>query len=258
MKDTIKSLLRSCNLELRRIDRPAGNSGVPSAFHCSMSALLSSVPKLRIVQVGANDGAINDPLYGFVREKKARTSLILVEPQKQLLPYLKSNYSFHDGAEVFNGAIGPDSSLRLFCVREAFWDKLSVPYATGWPAYRAPTGVTSADRGHVRDWLAQYLGRGIDPDSAIEEFTVQALPLTALLERHGFPARIDVLQVDAEGFDDQVIYASDIARTWPRIINFEAMNIPESRYAALEAHLLDLGYELFRHHHDALAVRTIL
>ena len=220
--------------------------------------MLSSVSTLKIVQVGANDGAINDPLYDFVREYKDRTNLILVEPQKQLLPYLKSNYSFHDNANVFNGAVGPNSSLRLFCISEKVWDKISVPYALGWPAYRAPTGVTSTNREFVRNWLTQYLDKSINVDSAIEEFTVESLSLAALLERHDFPNQIDVLQIDAEGFDDQVIYASDVAQTRPRLINFEVINLSESKYADLKSHLNNFGYDLFLHDNDALAVRTAL
>lgn len=257
LKAAVKSALRSANLELRRIPPERDESESASAYRCCMEALLSFRESLTLVQVGANDGAINDPMYGFTRAHPERTRVLLVEPQTQLLPYLEANYAFHPNAEIFNGAVGPDESLTLYCVKEDYWDKVSVPYAKGWPAYRAPTGITSSNRAHVLNWLKAHLERDLDPEAAIDELRVECLALPALLSRFAFPAQIDVLQIDAEGFDDQVIYASDIAATRPHLINFEAReSLSRARWQAVKSHLEGNGYHVSRHGGDALAVRA--
>jgi hypothetical protein len=44
---------------------------------------------VNIVQVGANDGKTNDPIYDFVSDNKYKTNIILIEPAKQVTPYLR-------------------------------------------------------------------------------------------------------------------------------------------------------------------------
>jgi len=225
------------------------------AYACCLQTLLACRDSVDIVQVGANDGVINDPLYDFARLEKARTRLLLIEPQGRLLPRLEANYAFHANARAVCCAVGPAGSLILYGVKERYWDRLSIPYAEGWPDYRAPTGIVSAERRHVQVWLARHLRDGTPADEAIEAFSVQCLPLPVVLSRNGFGETVDVLQIDAEGFDDQVVYASDIVRTRPTLIHFEAMHLEAERYAALKRHLAGEGYRIWRQEKDALAIR---
>lgn len=67
---------------------------------------------------------------------------------------------------------------------------------------------------------------------------------------------IDVLQIDAEGFDDQVIYASDIEKFLPPVINFEYGNLPPQRAKELSKYLAAHGYVLSQHGIDGLAIHT--
>ena len=46
-----------------------------------------------MVQVGANDGLLNDPLHSFLMKHRDRTEVLLIEPQTHLLPVLSKNYS---------------------------------------------------------------------------------------------------------------------------------------------------------------------
>ncbi len=111
---------------------------------------------INIVQVGANDGVINDPLHGFLKAHPAATRVILVEPQAALIPVLRQAYACHPGAVIVQAAVGPVGPLLLHRVRPECWGDLVVPYAAGWPEYRAPTGVTSARRDTVLAWVAQH------------------------------------------------------------------------------------------------------
>jgi phospholipid N-methyltransferase len=50
---------------------------------------------INIVQIGANDGQINDPIYDFVMKNKDVTNIALIEPQASIIEYLEKNYEQH-------------------------------------------------------------------------------------------------------------------------------------------------------------------
>ena len=255
IKQILDKGLARLGYELSRLpsEQPAG--ALSSSYQCSMLALLAHTRSLRIAQIGANDGSINDPLYDFVHRFPDRTEILLVEPQTTLLPYLKDNYAFHPNYKVFNGAVGPGDQLTLYSVKEAFWKDLKVGYAEGWPEYRAPTGITSTSKEHVLGWLRCNLGRAIDPHTVIEERVVQSIQLRDLLLAMKLPDSIDILQIDAEGFDDVVIYNSNIEELRPTIVYFEAMNLCPDKYEALQTYLIQRGYMVSLQGGDALAIR---
>lgn len=243
----------------RRRSGAVGGLEPASAYFFSLCSALAKGGSLRIVVIGANDGRINDPVYAFARANTGSTELYLVEPQKSLLPYLRENYGFHPRATVLNCAVGPAGSITLYSVDEAAWPRLRVPYARGWPQYRAPTGVTSGVRDHVRRWLRKYGPNGADVDSMIAEQAVECAPLPDLLARGGRDVdSIDVLQVDTEGMDDIVIYNCGIDELKPCIIHFEAENLREDRLASLTDFLQRRGYVLGACGRDILAVLPVL
>lgn len=253
-KRLIQRLANSLGYEIRRRDRP-GSEQLPS-FDLCLSLLLGHTEKLNIIQVGANDGMTNDPLHGFLKQNPARVRVILVEPQEQLIPYLDSNTSFLPERRIINAAIGPAQTLTLFRVAKHTWGDLNAPYAKGWPIYRAPTGITSAHREHVEQWLGRHYKGSTPPGGVIESVTVESLDINALLAQAAIFERPDVLQVDAEGFDDEVIYAASIRALRPRVINFELGNLGADKSARLLRHLGEHGYRVSREGIDALAVLT--
>jgi FkbM family methyltransferase len=230
-----------------------------SHFENCLHLLLGTAWTLNIVQVGANDGAINDPLYSFVSRFPERVRLILVEPQSQLIPHLAENYRFLSTKYIFNGAVGSDQTLELHSIREECWDDLVVPYAksNGWPAYRAPTGVTSGDYDHVATWLSQHYHGRRPISELIETISVEALDVQSLLNRANLFSGVDVLQVDVEGYDDRVIYASNIAELRPFLINFELSHLEQARASCLINFLVNHGYAVSPHGDDGLAIRTV-
>jgi len=68
--------------------------------------------------------------------------------------------------------------------------------------------------------------------------------LHALVSRLSWGLDVDVLQVDAEGADDEVIYASDTDRLRPRLINYERTHLSEGRRQKLETFLASQGYKI--------------
>lgn len=227
----------------------------PTPWFEALRAALAFQPRLRIAQVGANDGRLNDPLYAFAMAYPERTQLLLIEPQRTVVPYLRANYSAHPNHIIHEGAVGPTGTLVLYAVDPACWHRLRVRYAKEWPAYRAPTGVTSASREHVRRWLARHIADEAEVEASILRMEVPSRTLREIMEETGFEAEIDALQVDAEGFDDEVIRHALDDRIRPTFLFFEMYHLSEERQRALEAFLGERGYGLRRHGANALAIR---
>jgi len=199
--------------------------------------------RLRIVQVGANDGRINDPLFDLVRKHADVTALLLIEPQEDVVGFLADNYRYHADARIWNGAIGDPGQITFYRLKTEYYDVFRRRYLTGSPSYRVPTGFTSSDYAHVLRHVEGNLPEAISPQDAIEKVTYRTTPLADVMQAVGWEAgRIDVLQVDAEGSDDHVLYASNLRQHQPVLINFEHKHLPEQRRAALAGHLDDNGY----------------
>ena len=244
LKALTQSLLRRANLKLIRLG--SNSSRRLGAYESAVMGLLCASQHLRIVVVGANDGKHNDPIYTVVRDFiSAHTQMILIEPQTRLHGYIAEHYAFHNDVHILGCAIGGGEeagTLELHALRPEYWSRAQPDYAKDWPVYRAPTGITSTDRNNVVTWANKHVKRLKDPDAAVESFEVPCRSLLSALFEVGLDTSIDVLQVDAEGFDDIVIYNSDIAQTRPRIVYFEGKTLTAERLAKLKVYLADHGY----------------
>jgi FkbM family methyltransferase len=254
-KRVIQSLIGRLGYEVRRI--PAQDSvAIPSPITVALTTLLSVHDELRIVQIGANDGRINDPIFPFLTNHTKRTRALLIEPQATVLPYLRSNYAEHPGAIIANNAIGPAGELTLYSISPEAWEHCVVPYADPtWPPYRAPTGITSTNRDMVVDWAHKHYRGKLPASSVVVAFSVDSLTLTQVIQATGYPTPIHLLQVDVEGFDDEAIYNSGVDVYRPELVNFESKSLPQQRHARLVRYLEDLGYMLFPTGTDTLGVR---
>ncbi|MCS4142545.1 hypothetical protein [Salinibacter ruber] len=207
----------------------------------------NSSPRVNIVQVGANDGKTNDPIYDFIRENKENTNIILVGPTKQVIPYLRGNYSFHGTAEIVNKAIGLDneSSLELYGLKEEYWEYVSDQYNKDWPDYRAPTGIVSSDREYVRKWISENVTLEKSEDDMLKTFRVGSVSPKQILRQSNIMDSVDILQVDVEGMDDSVVYSFFRNSLYPSIINIEKNHLSNEREEKYDMRLKDNDYQLF-------------
>ncbi len=233
------------------------NDNAITPYHAAVLALASVKQQLVITVVGANDGKINDPIFPLVDGPlRQRVEMILVEPQSFLIDTIKENYAFVENVHVFNVAIGDNPTLKMYGIREQYWAQGASGSKKAWPSYRSATGVTSLQRDNVVAWARKHLKSTAELDDVIEEFEVPGCRLGQLLSANQLPVEIDVLQVDAEGEDDTVIYCCDLEQTRPRILFFENKNLSEPRLAGLLSYLGGLGYEVCKLRKDTLAIRT--
>lgn len=187
-----------------------------------------------IVQVGASDGTLNDPLYPTLLKFKLRA--LLVEPEPHSFAELQSKYSKLNNIIVDNNAISSVSgmlSLYRYVSRENSHQigKLQ---------------LTSSNR----DLL---IGHGVSQEE-IEKVDVPCLTLRQLLSKYNL-SQVDVLQVDVEGSDDQVVYSALELEKLPAIIHFEHVHIPFPRKDKLMQELFKRGYEFAHTGMDTLAFK---
>ena len=213
-------------------------------YEALLKTYLESVQAISVVQIGANDGRIGDPIYSFVMENKTATRVLLIEPQPEIIPFLEDNYKTHERVTIFNGAIGSGEVLELFRVRPELWDSYNPPYMKDAPPYRVPSGFTSSSLEHVmRHASGNFTFEGRLED-CIEKISVPCMNLEKLITSLSWETAFDVLQIDAEGTDDDVIYSSDVPTLRPGIINYERMHLNKAKQERLEAFLVAEGYEL--------------
>lgn len=255
LKQNARTVLQRAGWDVRRFDSTTPFPPLTS-LHTAMTALLACQRRVGVVQVGANDGVLNDPLNSFLMRHRDKTDILLIEPQPHLIPILGANYEAHPSHKLANYAVGQRGTLQLHAVDERCWEDCHPPYGYGWPSYRAPTGVTSGDREYVLRWVRRYYTGPLPAEEAVTSFSVESLPLVDVLQSTEFDSGVDVLQVDTEGYDDEVLYQSSIESLAPKIINFERAALTPERFRKLANMLIALNYDIQTTRMDALAIRT--
>jgi len=204
-----------------------------------LSLVIESIKDSRhpffFVQVGANDGATDDPVGRIARERG--WSGILIEPQPDAFKRLKQNYTDTQGFSFENVAIATDQSgitlYRFVCLK------------TG---ERPQDLFASADRNRLVQARKRF---GWDFD--IEEVHVPAMSLDDVLSKHNVSI-VDLLLVDTEGMDFEVIRTLDFGRVAPRIIQFEHIHLSSTDLANCLGLLRSQGYEFALQDRDVIAM----
>ena len=181
--------------------KPHLSHAAPSidVFDLAVRDLISRQPDIFFLQVGAHDGLSYDPIHAYVRRHHWKG--ILVEPQPQIFQKLVENYAGETQLIFENSALAPEGgTLDLHVFESAGADSQASMLASTRKHYLALNGD-----GH----------RG-----ALKTISVPALSLNALLDRHGVE-RVNLLQIDTEGFDFEILRMIDFNRIKPEIIHYE-------------------------------------
>jgi FkbM family methyltransferase len=93
-----KHQVPECNLELLRL---------------GIGFLEKTIPSLKIVQIGAFDGRLSDPLQAALR--KGEHQVVLVEPQPQCFELLRERYSEFSNVKIVNAAVTEeDGEIKMY------------------------------------------------------------------------------------------------------------------------------------------------
>jgi FkbM family methyltransferase len=174
-----------------------------------------------IVQVGACDGVeTDDPIRDFIYLGKTRS--ILIEPNPVAFALLQKTYAGVPGVTLVQAAISDkDGEAFLYRVKDG---------DTRGTKKNPLLGISSFDRNHLTK-------RHI-PDDQIERLTVPCRTLAGLVAEFGL-TKIDLLQIDVEGYDAEVVRMALAMPVRPECIECEHNNLPPAvrgpMFARLEA-----------------------
>jgi FkbM family methyltransferase len=190
-------------------------------------------PEVFFIQIGAFDGISNDPLHAYIKAHGWRG--VLVEPQAAPFEQLKENYRGQDQFAFVNAAIAEaDGMTDFYVVRDA----------ENLPPWSQK--IASLKKDNVlkhREGLPEYgvrVGIG-DIDERMEAVQVEALTFATLAKRCGVE-RVDLLQVDAEGYDARILAQVDFERFRPAIVRYEHMHLSQEEQEATLRLLREWGY----------------
>ncbi|UWG52002.1 hypothetical protein AArcCO_2724 [Halalkaliarchaeum sp. AArc-CO] len=246
IESQVKSGLRRFGIDISYVNDGDRN---PQMYTNSLKGAISVKKPMNIIQVGANDGKHNDPIYEFVKDQEGSTNIILVEPIRTVIPYLEENYSYHSSAEIVNKAIGgqESSSIRLYGIDQNYWDDINAGYGEDWPDYRIPTGVTTTNRDQLLQWISENVQSDANPESIIEEFDVEVAQPNSIISQSQNMDDVQLLQVDAEGFDDEVVFSFFEADVYPNIINIERKHLSQERQEIYDQRCKNEGYDVYNY-----------
>lgn len=188
------------------------------------------------VQVGAHNGITSDPFHRFLLEG-IEWRAILVEPQSACVQVLRSIYADREQIHVVHAAIGPESpssptgnpnrgTLTLYKIRD---DAAGLPH---WANQLASAR---------REVIASHRDRIPDIEQWIVSETVPCIPLSKVIQQHGFP-RVDLLTSDTEGFDFEIVRQIDDLPSLPQFIYYENLHLSSEEYAESLRFLKKRGY----------------
>ncbi|MEM1231384.1 MAG: FkbM family methyltransferase [Pseudomonadota bacterium] len=191
------------------------------------------------VQIGANDGVTHDPIRAFVTSHSVQG--LVIEPQPDVFAALAANYDAYPAIRPLNLAIHASEA--------------QVTLHRPDPAQTAGhSGIASFNPDRYA-LTAQRTGLAAEQMTSVE---VPARPLMALLEETDLE-RLDLLQIDAEGYDFEILKSLDLDRCQPAIIRFEhgVYSGSGQRQALKEAlmRFFDAGYAVAMERVDAVLWR---
>jgi len=192
------------------------------------------------MQVGANDGIMNDPIFPLIHKHSLRG--VFVEPQRDSFARLKENYSPLDKSNFIfiNAAIAPSDGFRpLYRIR-------AEPHVPEWAL-----GLASFDRDILRRHAA-WSEAPSDLESLIEIEEVRTISFASLFDEFEI-GHIDFLQIDVEGYDAEIIRLFDVPSRKPAIVRFEHKHLCPKDFEFCLKLLVGEGYKITFSGTDTLA-----
>ena len=189
-----------------------------------------------IVQVGACDGIMSDPVRHQVAKDSTRA--VLIEPNPYAFARLQNLHADRPNVTLIQAAIGDkDGEAHLYRVKRTEKADSEVDLAFG-----------------IASFYKEHLEHHGKKDYEIERITVACRSLSSLVAELGL-TKIDLLQIDAEGFDAAVVRMALKLPVRPDCINFEHVHLVAQDRQPLFDLLEENGYLLGYDAWNILALR---
>ncbi len=184
------------------------------------------------LQAGAFDGVTNDDLYPLIRRHHFRG--ILLEPQPAAFQKLRAAYRDEPQVMPINAALDWSAGQRtMYSVADTFLADQFHPQLASFE----------------RDVVLRY--PGVTP-SVVREVQIDCVTVKECMRRAGID-RIDLLQVDTEGYDFEILKMIDGAGLRPKVVRYESIHLSRRDRKDCSQFLLDRGYRIAHGHENTIA-----
>ena len=222
-----KQLLRRFGLKVIRVcnvTSPDFETATAIPFDYVMASQLFLTDDFFFIQIGAFDGVTGDPIRKFLDIKKFRG--VLLEPQKDAFAKLQENCKSQPQLILVNKAVSrtPESQF-LYKIKEG---------TRGLPKWAPQTA--SFNRETI---LKQFPHL----EAAIEKEEIPCTTMDQLFDEHKIK-KVDLLQIDAEGYDFELLKMFPFSRTKPSIIHMEWRHLSKQDKDECFRFLVSKGYKI--------------
>jgi hypothetical protein len=207
------------------------------------------VPSFTFLQIGANDGRINDPIFPFIFRDKWRGHRF--EPLEVPFGQLQKLHKRTPWVVPVNALLGTKAGAMPL-------------YYLSFSTKRWATGLSSLNKSQLEAQIASgYVARRaqkykdmlpVNREDWIASKKMLMYELNAWILQHS-EGSLDLLQIDTEGYDHILLEALDLKNLRIGMICFEKLHIPKSAFLACVAKLEAADYRLVESECDVLALR---
>jgi len=256
MKEKIKSIYKNLLFSMSANENPI-LLGFYRNFYISKKTSVSdfldryskSVEFFTVIQVGANDGFNHDPIHKFI--KRDNWNGVLLEPQKYVFDkYLKRLYKNRQEVITLNAALGESDGERPI-YKISF---TNARWATGLASFQKSTLIEAFTNGYVKRRATKNntpVPNNIS--DCISEEKVQVISPETLFEKYKI-AKLDLLQIDAEGADFIIIKLFNPGVYKPQAIIFEHSHFSIDEDLECTNYLQNFDYKLYKKGGNTIAV----
>jgi FkbM family methyltransferase len=202
--------------------------------------LARAMPEATFVQVGAHDGTQLDPLREAILGSRWRG--IMVEPVPYVFERLAARYRTNPRLVLENVAVAEEDGTRPFHYLAKAGDDDDV-----WKWYDA---LGSFDR----DVLLSHGALVADIEERLVTVDLPCATFSTLCARNGFD-RVDLVQIDTEGYDRHILELIDFDRLGVSMVIFEHLHLDDTDRAACDELLARHGFQQASDGMDTIGVR---
>jgi len=226
IRNSVKSLARAFGYEIKKYREPLPLGTPINVFDLCANELTEQIKRPFVLQIGANDGVVSDPIHWFITSN--RCPVLLIEPQPAAFAQLKKTYNDFPDVQARNFAISDRAGVLPFYVPS--------PSLLSQHPHLSGLGTFS------RQQLEKELIREdkYSPENILET-SVIAKTVPDLLRDESI-SHIDVIQIDTEGHDWRILSQFDLIGLDVSLIQMEFFHLARADQVTCVNHLTALSY----------------
>jgi len=255
IKKIIKNFLNQNNYYNIQDYNNKFRSFLKNYFYLILLVYVKNKSSFNLIQVGANDGKAGDPLFHFISENKNKIKAVFFEPQVGPFKKLINRYSDHKNFYFINKAVGIEGQFPFYSLNGRFRKDFGRLIKKNYFG-----GISSLCINNLISRFKKYKNFDYKKHISVETLQVsnilKEIKINLKNKSHNFLKNIHLLQIDAEGYDDIIIYSCNLDILKPVLINFEHKNLSSAKKIKLHKYLQSNNYDIFSYPgSDTLAVR---